>query len=115
MVIGIGLLLLWGIFVFVAPAIATRWAHYAIMAFVVLLLLISNAWLLLLIPRNWEGFGAMSRSFAIVIAFLLIWWGMTFSATGWLLAKAYTWPAPRLHTISGVYAAATTANERIAL
>jgi hypothetical protein len=113
LVTGLALLSLWGLFLFVAPAIAMRWAHYAVIAFVVLLLLISNAWLLLLLPRNWERFGAMSRSFAIVITFLVIWWGMTFTATGWLLAKATTWPAPRLHTIFGVYATATTVHERM--
>lgn len=106
LVTGLTLLSLWVLFLFVAPTIATRLAHYAVIAFVILLLLISNAWLLLLLPRNWEKFGAMSRSFAIVITFLLIWWGTAFTATGWLLAKASTWPAPRLHTISGVYAAA---------
>jgi hypothetical protein len=103
---------LWGLFLFVAPTIATRWENYAVIAFLVLLLLISNAWLLLLLPRNWEGFGAMSRSFAIVITFLVIWWGLAFTAPGWLLAKATTWPAPQLHTISGVYAAAPAVHER---
>jgi signal transduction histidine kinase len=112
LVTGLTLLSLWGLFLFVAPTIATRWENYAVIAFLVLLLLISNAWLLLLLPRNWEGFGAMSRSFAIVITFLVIWWGMAFTATGWLLAKATTWPAPQLHTISGVYAAAPAVHER---
>jgi hypothetical protein len=112
MVTGLVLLSLWAIFLFVAPTIATRWAHCAVIAFVVLLLLISNAWLLLLLPRNWERVGAMSRSFAIVITFLVIWWTTAFTATGWLLAKASTWPTPSLHTISGVYAQATTAHER---
>jgi hypothetical protein len=104
-VIGLLLLLLWLAFLFVAPAIEMRWPNHGIIAFVILLLLLSNAWLLLLLPRNWEKFGAISRSFSIVIAFLVVWWGMTFTATGWLLAKASASPLPRLHTISGVYAA----------
>src|SRR5262245_20074542 len=56
-VIGLMLLAFWGTFLFVAPAIETRWPHYAVIGFVILLLLLSNAWLLLLLPRNWEKFG----------------------------------------------------------
>ena len=110
-VVGLALLALWGTFLSVAPAIETRWPHYGVIVFVILLLLISNAWLLLLLPRNWEKFGAMSRSFSIVITFLVIWWGTTFTATGWLLVKAAA-PQP-LHTINGSYAAATTVDESI--
>jgi hypothetical protein len=108
--IGITLLTLWGAFLFVAPAIETRWPRYGLVGFVILLLLISNAWLLLLLPRNWEKLGAMSRSFSIVITFLVIWWGMTLTATGWLLAKASA--PPHLHSISGTYAAVQTAHEK---
>jgi hypothetical protein len=103
---GLVLLSLWGTFLFVTPAIETRSTHHAVIVFVVLLLLMSNAWLLLLLPRNWETFGAMSRSFSIVLAFLVAWWLMTFTATGWLLAKASASPLP-LHTFSGVYAVAS--------
>ena len=106
LIAGLVVLSLWGAFLFIAPAIANRWAHHAVIAFVILLLLISNAWLLLLLPRNWERFGAMSRSFSIVITFLVAWWALTFTATGWLLANASASPLPHLHTISGVYAAA---------
>jgi hypothetical protein len=103
-VVGLVLLAIWGAFIFVAPAIDIKWPHFGIISLLILLLLVSNAWLLLLLPRNWEKFGAMSRSFSIVITFLLLWWGMTFTATGWLLAKGST--SPRLHTVLGVYAAA---------
>jgi hypothetical protein len=111
-VIGLALLVLWGTFLFVATAIETRWPHYGIIFFVILLLLISNAWLLLLLPRNWGQFGAMSRSFSIVITLLVVWWTAVFAATGWLLAKASTSPSLRLHTISGVYAATATPHQR---
>ena len=110
LLVGLVLLSLWGTFLFIAPAIDTRWPRYGVIALVILLLLISNAWLLLLLPRNWERLGAISRSFAIVITFLVVWWGMTFTATGWLLAKASA--PPRLHTIFGTYAAVQTAHEK---
>jgi hypothetical protein len=110
-VIGLVLLALWGTFLSVAPAIEARWSHHGVIVFVILLLLLSNAWLLLLLPRNWERFGDISRSFSLVITFLVLWWGFTFTATGWLLAKAVE--PPPLHTISGSYAATTTADENI--
>jgi hypothetical protein len=110
-VIGLALLALWGAFLFVAPAIETRLPYYGVIGFVILLLLISNAWLLLILPRSWEKFGAMSRSFSIMITFIVIWWSATFTATGWLLARAAA-PQP-LHSISGSYAATTTADESI--
>jgi hypothetical protein len=109
LLVGLGLLSLWGTFFFIAPAIETSRANHVVIAFVVLLLLISNAWLLLILPRSWERFGAVSRSFSVAMTFLLIWWGITFTATGWLLAKAAA--TPRLHTISGVYAAGGSALE----
>ena len=110
LLIGLVLLSLWGTFLFTVPAIETKWPRYGVIAFVILLLFISNEWLLLLLPRNWEKFGALSRSFAIVVTFLAVWWGMTFTATGWLLAKASE--PRRIHTIIGIYAAVETTSER---
>jgi hypothetical protein len=82
----------------------TNWPFgYAELISLVLLLLISNAWVLLLVPRNWEKFGAISRSFWITITFLAVWWGMIFTAAGWMFAKASE--SPPLRSLSGVYAA----------
>jgi len=133
LLIGLALLLFWGAFLLIAPSVATTnkwplgifldnpiWAttifiaptappnwplgYYLNGMFIVFMLLISNAWVLLLIPRNWKRFGAITRSFRVTIAFLVIWWGVTLTATGWILAKAAA-PSPPVHVIFGVYAA----------
>ena len=101
--VGLALITLWGSFVYLAPLMATNWPFgYVEMIILILLLLISNAWVLLLVPRNWQKFGAISRSFWITMTFLVVWWGATFATTGWILVTA---SAPRQVHISGVYAA----------
>jgi hypothetical protein len=105
LLVGLALISLWGVFLSIIPAVQAKWSvgDELSVAFVILLLLISNAWMLLLLPRNWEKFGVLSRSFSIVITFLFVWWGVAFTATGWLFAVASA--PPQLHSVSGVYAA----------
>jgi hypothetical protein len=104
LLIGVALIPLWGFFLFIAPSMPTNWPFgYAELISLVLLLLISNAWVLLLVPRNWEKLGAISRSFWITITFLTIWWAVTLTAAGWMFAKASE--SPPLRSLSGVYAA----------
>ena len=106
LLVGLALIPLWGSFLFIAPSVATKSSFGCNLnvIFIILLLLISNAWVLLLVPRNWEKLGVISRSFWITITFLMLWWGITFTATGWLFAKASA-PSPPVHTYYGVYAA----------
>jgi hypothetical protein len=102
LLVGLALVPLWASFLSSAPAIRTNWqSGFFDVFFLILLLLVSNAWLLLLVPRNWQRFGA--PSFWITMTFLVIWWGVTFTATGWMLAKASA--SPPLRSLSGVYAA----------
>jgi hypothetical protein len=105
LLVGLTLIPLWGSFLFIAPSVAAKWPAGCnlVVIFIIFMLLISNAWVLLLTPRNWEKFGAISRSFSITITFLVIWWGATFTVTGWIFAKASA--SPTMHAISGVYAA----------
>jgi hypothetical protein len=131
--IGVALIPVWGAFLFNAPSVATitspngiywhspllgftlfitpsvppNWpfGYYLNVIFLILLLLISNAWALLLIPQNWEKFGAISRSFRITFTFLVVWWTVTFTAAGWMLATVAKASAPPpLHSVSGVTA-----------
>lgn len=102
LLVGLALIPLWGTFLVVAPSMRTDWhLGHLDLIFLILLLWISDAWVLLLIPRNWSKFGAISRSFPITIVFLVVWWGVTFSATGWMLVKA---SAPPSDMITGAYA-----------
>jgi hypothetical protein len=104
LLVGLALIPLWASFLFFALAMRTNWqSGFFGVFFLTLLLLISNAWLLLLVPRNWQKFGAISRSFWITMTFLVVWWGLTFTAAGWMFAKASA--SPPLRSLSGVYAA----------
>lgn len=102
LVVGLALIPLWGSYLLVAPAMRTDW-HFGHLdlIFPILLLWISDAWVLLLIPRNWRRFGTISRSFPMTIIFLVVWWGLTFSAAGWMLVKA---SAPPSDMFTGAYA-----------
>jgi hypothetical protein len=105
LLVGVALIPLWGAFIFITPSVATKSSVGCNLnvIFIILLLLISNAWVLLLTPRNWERFGAITRSFSVTITFLVVWWGATFTATGLMFAKASA--SPTMHSVSGVYAA----------
>jgi hypothetical protein len=82
----------------------TNWPFgYVETIILILILLISNAWVLLLVPHNWEKFSAISQSFSITMTLLVVWWGATFAATGWMLATASA--SPQVHIFGGVYAA----------
>jgi hypothetical protein len=103
LLVGLALIPLWGSFLFISPSLPTNWPFgYLDLIFIIVLLMISNAWVLLLIPRNWGRFGAVSRSFWITITFLAVWWGAIFTATGWMFVKASV--SPPMHAISGIYA-----------
>jgi amino acid permease len=69
----------------------------------IMLLLISNAWILLLVPRNWQKLGAFPQSFWLTMIFLMVWWVSVFAATGWLLANASE-KAPSFDLQTGVFA-----------
>jgi hypothetical protein len=102
LLVGLTLVPLWSSFLFLAPSIRTDWRiEHLDVIFFTLLLWISDAWVLLLIPRNWKKFGAISRSFWITISFLVVWWGVTFTATEWILVK---FSAPPSDIFSGAYA-----------
>ena len=107
LLVGLALVPLWMYFYLFAPSMQANWpSKYLDVLFLIFLLLISNAWSLLLVPGNWQKFGAISRSFWITIAFLVIWWGVTFTATAWMFTKASAPPPPPpLRSFSGIYAA----------
>ena len=64
---------LWGIFLFIAPPMATNWP-FGFLCFISLIV-VSHAWVLLLIPRNWKMLGAYRLSFWLTITFLVVWLG----------------------------------------
>jgi hypothetical protein len=90
---------LWGLLCFTLPLAPTNWP-FGLLA-LISMLLISHAWVALLIPRGWKNHDAFARSFWLTLAFLVAWWGTMFTATWWILAKASS-PTP-YHIMPGHY------------
>jgi len=104
LLIGLGLIPLWGVYLLIAPSMSANWSfgYLGEVISLIAMLSVSYAWAVLLAARNWKRFDALPRSFLLIIAFLVLWWGTAFSAIGWMLAEAST--PPRVHMFSGVYA-----------
>ena len=104
LLIGLGLVPLWAVYLFIVPSAATKWSFgYLQVISLVAMLSVTYAWAVLLAARNWKRLDAFPQSFLLIIAFLVLWWGTAFSAIGWMLAEAST--PPTIHMFSGVYAA----------
>src|SRR5262245_23105458 len=82
LLVGLGLIPLWGSFLFIAQWPFEFWDLF----YFILLLLISSAWVQLLDRRDWEKSGA--NSFWKTITFLIIWWGVVFTATAWMFVPS---------------------------
>jgi hypothetical protein len=103
LLIGLGLVPLWGVYLFIVPSTPTKWSFgYLQVISLIAMLSVTYAWAVLLAARNWKRLDAFPQSFLLIIAFLVLWWGTAFSAIGWMLAEAST--PPKVHMFSGVYA-----------
>jgi hypothetical protein len=102
---GLGLIVLWVSFFFVVPSLPTNWPFgYLEAILLITLLLMSYAWLLFLVPRNWKVLGGIAQSFRLTMIVFAVWWTVLFTATGWILVKAQV-PSPRLNMPTvGVFA-----------
>jgi hypothetical protein len=104
LLIGLGLVPLWGVYLFIAPSMPANWSfgYLGQVISLIAMLSVTYAWAVLLAARNWKRLDAFPQSFLLIIAFLVLWWGTAFSAIGWMLAEAST--PPKVHMFSGVYA-----------
>lgn len=85
--IGAAILILWGVFHFIAPSMPKTWPFSYIEAISLLvLLMVSYAWVALLAPATWGKAGSFSPSFRLTIAFFVVWWLTMFVAVGWMLS-----------------------------
>ena len=106
LLIGLALIPSWAIYLSIALPIPLN-PRFGNINLEVLLLIsmlsVSYAWILLLAPRNWKRLDALPRSFMLMIAFLVLWWGTAFSALGWMFAAVSA--PPSFHMFSyGAYA-----------
>ena len=94
MLVGLALSALWIALLFAVPHMPTNWPFGLLEGISILvLLLLSNAWILLLLPRAWDKFGPLANRFSVFMGALLLWWTLMFGGTVWMIAKA---AAPRL-------------------
>jgi hypothetical protein len=102
--VGLALSLLWVAFLLIAPSMRESWpSGYVEVISLISMLVISYAWVILLTPSDWRKLDAFPQSFWPTIAFLVIWWGMAFTAVGWMFVEASA--SPPLQTYSIVFAA----------
>jgi hypothetical protein len=104
LLIGLALVPLWAIYLFVVPSMPTNWPFGFLEAIsLISMLSVSYAWALLLAARDWKRLDAFPRSFLMIIAFLVIWWGFAFTAIAWMFAEASA-PQPFLLYSTSAYA-----------
>ena len=103
LLICLALIPLWGICIFIVPSMATNWP-VGFLSFISMILA-SHAWVVLLIPRNWKKLGSYPQSFWLTITFLVVWWGVVLTATGWMFVKVTASPPPQILPPIGVFAA----------
>jgi glucose/arabinose dehydrogenase len=84
LLVGLGLFMVWGFFLFIVHWPFKFWDLF----YFIVLLLITSLWIRLLDRRNWGRSRAKPRSFLSTIIFLMIWWGVVFTATEWMLAPS---------------------------
>ena len=84
LLVGLGLIPLWGSFLFIVHWPFGFWDLF----YFVVLLLITSAWLRFLDQRNWEKSRGRPRAFWKTITFLIFWWGVVFTVTEWMFAPS---------------------------
>jgi hypothetical protein len=99
LIMGLALIPLWTAFLFLLPESPSNWP-FGFLALLSLLLM-SHAWVMLLIPRGWKGFDAFAPSFRLTITFLGVWWAVMFAATSWIFSKAASASLP-VHLVPAV-------------
>jgi hypothetical protein len=105
LLVGLAVISFWGFFLFIAPSLPTNAPFgYLEAVFLIMLLLISHAWVLFLTPRNSPKRAAFSSSFWVTMTVLAVGWLSTFAVTGWILVRASAPPPPRFIPLDGVYA-----------
>jgi hypothetical protein len=87
--IGVALSALWIALLIATPQMPTSWPFgFLEVVSLAALLLLTNGWILLVLPRDWERFGQQTKRFSLATGALMLWWALMLSGTAWILAKA---------------------------
>jgi hypothetical protein len=101
--IGMALALTWVTFLVAGPAMPRSWPFGAIEALLTLvLLLLTNAWILLVIPREWGNTFVGKMRFGRAAVTILLWWTVMLGAALFAIAKSMTVAAPFVPSIQAV-------------
>jgi len=104
LLIGLALLPLWAAYVSTASSKETgETSGYLEMPLLISMVAACYAWTLLLAPRDLRMLDLFPRSFLLVFAFLVLWWGSAFSVLGWMMTKVSA-PPPLLGFPNRAYA-----------
>ena len=87
--VGVTLAVFWTAQLFAVPLMPTNWPFGFLEAMsLVVLLLLTNAWIILVVPHDWQRlWGPLSR-FAVTVALLGAWWAVMFAGTALMLAAS---------------------------
>ncbi len=99
LLLGLALIPLWTGFLFLLPQAPINWP-FGFLGLVSLLLM-SHAWVMLLVPRGWRSLDGFASSFPLTITFLAVWWVIMFTATVWIFSKAASVTPPQ-HVVPAV-------------
>jgi hypothetical protein len=102
-VIGLALISTWGILRMAAPRMPESWPFGLVETILTVgLLLLINAWVLLLVPSNWE-YTVRKAGFATTMGVLALWWFTVLVALLWIIELAATRPSAIMLPV-GIYA-----------
>ncbi len=107
LLIGLVLVPMWAAYILVTSSRQTNTPFdYLEMLLLISMISICYAWTLLLAPRDLRVLDRFPRSFLLMFAFLLLWWGTAFSAVGLMLTKISA-PVPLMGLPNHAYASAS--------
>ena len=74
-----------------APKMPTNWPFGFLEGLsLAVLLLLTNAWALLILPRDWESLSRATKHFNLIMSTLIVWWALMIGGTIWMLFKSST-------------------------
>ena len=89
--IGFALILTWSNLLALSPAMPQSWPFsFREVLLTIVLLFLTNAWILLVIPRHWQSTFAGRMSFGRVVGFVVVWWTIMIGAATFGIFRSAT-------------------------
>jgi hypothetical protein len=89
--VGLSIGILWIAFISAVPQMPSSWPiGYVQVGSATVLLLLTHAWLILVVPRDWTTQTQLMRRFGTMMSFVVAWWVFALCGTGWMIVRAST-------------------------